>query len=137
LVSIDSVQLLHFKPERQYYLLLQVLDMIMPSDFAEYCFHIRRLQTGIARCAIWINIPVALLNFILVQLDGFALLPTLIRPLLASCILSLALLVISALPMMLLAEFWEMWWNPLRKRCLCREEQQNVGQGKATPVGRQ
>jgi hypothetical protein len=30
----------------------------MSSDFAEYCLHIRRLQTKIARCAIWINILV-------------------------------------------------------------------------------
>jgi len=62
----------------------------MVSDFAEYRFHVRRLKTNIARCAIWINIPVALLNFILVQLDGFDLLSTFIRPLLASWILSLA-----------------------------------------------
>jgi hypothetical protein len=106
---------LQFKPERQYYLLLRVSDIIMPSDFAEYCLHIRRLQTGIARCAIWINVPAALLNFILVQLDGFDLLPTLVRPLLASWILSLAWLVVSGLPMILFAEFWEMWWNPFAR----------------------
>jgi hypothetical protein len=41
----------------------------MASDFAEYRLHIRRLQTGVARFAIWFNIPLALLNFILVQLD--------------------------------------------------------------------
>ena len=87
----------------------------MPSDFAEYCLHIWRLQTKIARCAIWINVPVALLNFVLVQLDGFDLLPHLVRPLLASWILSLAWLVVSGIPLMLLAEFWEMWWNPFAR----------------------
>jgi hypothetical protein len=90
-------------------------EIIMPSEFAEYCLHIRRLQTGIARCAIWINIPVALLNFILLQLDGFDLPPTLIGPLLASWMLSLAWLVVSGLPLMLLAESWEMWWNPFAR----------------------
>jgi hypothetical protein len=55
----------------------------MASDFAEYCLHIKRLQTRIARCAIWINIPLALLNFILVQFDGFGVLPSPVRPLLA------------------------------------------------------
>jgi hypothetical protein len=68
----------------------QQLRLIMASNFAEYCLHSRRLQTKIARCAIWINIPIALLNFILVQFAGFDLLPALIRPLLASWILSLA-----------------------------------------------
>ena len=87
----------------------------MPSDFAEYGLHIRRLQTKIARCAIWVNIPAALLNFILVQLDGFELLPPLIRPLLSSWILSLAWLVVSGIPLMLLAESWEMWWNPFAR----------------------
>jgi len=84
----------------------------MPSDFAECCLHLRQLQTKTARFAIWINIPVALINFILVQSDGFDLLPTFIKPLMASEILSLTWLVVSGLPLMLLAEFWEMWWNP-------------------------
>jgi hypothetical protein len=95
--------------------------IIMPSDFAEYCLHIRRLQTKIARCAVWINIPAALLNFVLVQLDGFDLLPPLVRPLLANWIVSLAWLVVSEIPLMLLAEFWEMWWNPLARDAYASE----------------
>jgi hypothetical protein len=79
--------------------------------FAEYYLHHRRLQTKITRCIIWINIPPALLNFTLVQLDGFGLLPTIIEPLIASWILSLAWLVVSGLHLMLLAEFWKMLWN--------------------------
>lgn len=93
----------------------------MPSDFAEYCLHVRRLQTRIARCAIWINIPAALLNFVLAQLDGFDILPPLVRPLLASWILSLAWLVASGIPLMLLAEFWEMWWNPFARAAYASE----------------
>jgi hypothetical protein len=81
------------------------------SGFAEYYLYSRRLQTKITRCVIWINIPPALLNFTLVQLDGFGLLPTIIEPLIASWILSLAWLVVSGLHLMLLAEFWEMLWN--------------------------
>jgi len=87
----------------------------MASDFAEYCLHIRQLQTRTARYAIWINIPVALLNFFLVQLAGFNLLPTYIRSWLASWTSSLAWLVVSVVPLMLLAEFWEMWWNPFAR----------------------
>ena len=48
----------------------------MSSDFAEYCLHVRQLQTKVARCAIWINIPAALLNFIIVQTNDLGLLPT-------------------------------------------------------------
>jgi hypothetical protein len=94
----------------------------MASDFAEFCLYIRRLQTRIARYAIWINIPLALLNFILVQFDGFGVLPSLLRPLLASWILSLLWLVISVLPLMLLAEFWEMWWNPFARDAYASED---------------
>ena len=87
----------------------------MASDFAEYCLHIRQLQTRIGRCAIWINIPAALLKFILVQLSDLDLLPIYTRPTPASWILSLLWLVVSVVPLMLLAEFWEMWWNPFAR----------------------
>lgn len=87
----------------------------MASDFAEYCLHIRQLQTKVARCAIWINIPAALLNYILAQLSDLDLLPIYTRPTPASWILSLLWLVVSVVPLMLLAEFWEMWWNPFAR----------------------
>jgi membrane protein YdbS with pleckstrin-like domain len=94
----------------------------MASDFAEFCLHIRRLQTRIARCVYWINIPLALLNFILVQLDGFRVLPSSVRPLLASWILSLVWLVVSVVHLMLLAEFWEMWWNLFARNAYASED---------------
>lgn len=84
----------------------------MASDFAEYCLHVRQLQTKIARCAIWINIPAALLNFILVQTNDLGVLPIHIRSWPVSWAFSLMWLVASGIPLMLLAEFWEMWWNP-------------------------
>jgi hypothetical protein len=94
----------------------------MASDFAEFCLHIKRLQTRTARCAIWINIPLALLNYILVQLDGFKILPTYVRPLLASWVLSLVWLVVSVIPLMLLAVSWEMWWNPFARDAYASED---------------
>jgi hypothetical protein len=94
----------------------------MASDFAEYCLHIKRLQTRIARCAIWINIPLALLNFILVQFDGFGVLPSPVRPLLADWILSLVWLLVSVVPLMLLAESWEMWWSLFARDAYASED---------------
>ena len=88
---------------------------IIASDFAEYCLHIRQLQTKVARCAIWMNIPAALLNFILVQTNDLGVLPIHIRSWPASWTFSLMWLVVSGLPLMLLAEFWEMWWNPFAR----------------------
>jgi hypothetical protein len=93
----------------------------MASGFAEFCLHIRQLRTRIARFAFWINIPLALLNYILVQFDGFGALPTHVRPLLANWILSLVWLVMSVVPLMLLAESWEMWWNPFARDAYARE----------------
>jgi hypothetical protein len=87
----------------------------MASDFAEYCQHVRQLQTKIARFAIWINLPAALLNFVLAQLSDLGLLPihSILTPI--SWTLSLLWFVVSAVPLMLLAEFWEMWWNPFAR----------------------
>jgi hypothetical protein len=94
----------------------------MASDFAEYCLHIKRLQTRIAWCALWINIPLALLNYVLVQSDGFGVLSTHVRPLLANWILSLVWLVVSVIPLMLLAESWEMWWSPFARDAYASED---------------
>lgn len=87
----------------------------MASDFAEYCLHVRQLQTKIARFAIWINIPAALLNFVLAQLGDFCLLPIHFTSTPISWTLSLLWFVVSAVPLMLLAEFWEMWWHPFAR----------------------
>jgi hypothetical protein len=87
----------------------------MASDFAEFCLYVQRLQTKIARYAIWINIPAALLNFILVQLNNLGFLSIYVRPTPVRWTLSLQWLVVSVVPLMLLAEFREMWWNPFAK----------------------
>ena len=39
---------------------------IVASELAEYCLHVRQLRTRVARYTIWINTPIALLNFTLV-----------------------------------------------------------------------
>jgi hypothetical protein len=87
----------------------------MVSEFAEYCLHVRQLQPKIARFAIWINIPAALLNFVLAQLGDLGLLPMYFRSTPISRTLSLLWFVVSAVPLVLLAEFWEMWWNPFAR----------------------
>jgi len=87
----------------------------MASSSAEYCLHVRQLQTKIASVAVWINIPAALLHFILIQLNDLGFLSIYIRPTPARRTLSLQWLVVSVVPPMLLAEFREMWWNPFAK----------------------
>lgn len=93
----------------------QQLCLIMASDFAEYCLHVRRLETRIACCAICIDIPVALMNFALVQLDSFDLLSTASDRCKQAEYFLLRGWLCPGLPMMLLAEFWEMWWNPFAR----------------------
>lgn len=78
----------------------------MASDLAGHCLHARQLQTKIARCAIWINIPAALTNFILVQVNDLGVLPTYIQSWPASWTFSPLWLVVSGLPLVLLAGLW-------------------------------
>ena len=96
----------------------------MASDLAEYCLHVRQLQTKIARCAIWINIPAALLTFILVRTNDVVVLPIHIRRWPASWTFSLTWLFVSGLPLMLLAVLLGKVLEHFRKRCLRNSERQ-------------